>query len=358
MTAMEVAFKRAVEGAWPERRVVGARIMRQVARVPAPLLAARTTGRCEFRPDAVVARIDTDPEGARATGVTFIDRTLGTRQSVTARMVFLCASTIESVRLLLNSASPAHPRGLANRSGQLGRGLMDNTYVFFAGNTEGFEPLPADGDPYDSGRGVGFLMPQFRNVGGQDADFLRGYAVCGGIGRGGASWWIGSFGSMLRYEENKVTIDPRRTDAWGIPAVRIECRHGENERRMVADQIRSLREMMAAAGLMVSGMGRNPLERLVSRALRSAFSSADNVLLPGAAIHECGGAVMGTDPARSVLNPYNQAWDVPNLFVTDASSFPTCPAVNLTNTIMALTVRACDHAARLLERGELATASS
>jgi choline dehydrogenase-like flavoprotein len=353
MTAREAAFKRAVEAAWPERRVVGARIMRQASRVPPALEAARATGRCDFRADAVVARIEVDDASGRARGVTFTDRLGRTSQTVLARLVVLCASTIESVRLLLNSAGPAHPRGLANRSGQLGLGIMDNTYVFFAGNTDGFEPMPEDVDAYDFSRGVGFLMPQFRNVVRRDAPFRRGYAVCGGIGRGGSSWWIGSFGSMLRYEENRVTIDAGRTDAWGIPVARIRCVHGENERQMLEDQIRSLREMMAAAGLVESGMGRNALERLVSRSLRFAYGAADNVLFPGAAIHECGGAVMGTDPARSVLDPFNQAWDVPGLFVTDASCFPTCPAVNLTNTIMALTARACDHAAGLLERGEL-----
>ena len=66
----------------------------------------------------------------------------------------------------------------------------------------------------------------------------------------------------------------------------------------------------------------------------------------GAAIHECGGARMGDDPAKSVLNAYNQCWDVKNLFVTDGSCFPSSGTVGPALTIMALTARACDYIAK------------
>jgi choline dehydrogenase-like flavoprotein len=65
----------------------------------------------------------------------------------------------------------------------------------------------------------------------------------------------------------------------------------------------------------------------------------------GAAIHECGGARMGTDPANSVLNEVNQSWDIPNLFVTDGASFVSNSTVGPALTIMALTARASEFIA-------------
>jgi choline dehydrogenase-like flavoprotein len=85
-------------------------------------------------------------------------------------------------------------------------------------------------------------------------------------------------------------------------------------------------------------------------------SSQTELSPPGSSAHEMGTARMGSDPATSVLNAHNQAWDVPNLFVTDAASFPSSGHRNPTLTIMALTVRACGYLADRLEeckRGEL-----
>lgn len=73
----------------------------------------------------------------------------------------------------------------------------------------------------------------------------------------------------------------------------------------------------------------------------------------GAAIHETGGARMGDDPRTSVLNRFNQSWDVPNLFVTDGSSFPTGGVSGATLTIMAVTVRACEYIAKNYFAGKL-----
>ncbi len=84
----------------------------------------------------------------------------------------------------------------------------------------------------------------------------------------------------------------------------------------------------------------DPFTRFV---FRRAFRKSLSI---GAAIHECGGARMGGDPAAWVLNEYNQSWDVPNLFVTDASCYVSNGIVGPTLTIMALTARACDYIAR------------
>jgi choline dehydrogenase-like flavoprotein len=352
-TAQETTLREVVEGRWPGRRVVSAPIMRQASRVPPTLVAARNTGRCDIRCHSMATRIELDSRLNQARGVSFLDRTSRKSHTVQARVVVLCASTIESIRLLFNSGCSRHPNGLGNSSGLLGHGFMDNTFVSFFGKTDDFERPPRASDLYDPSRGVGFIVPQFRNVTSRDMDFRRSYTICGAVGRGGPFWWMSCFGSMLPYPENCITIHPSRKDAWGISVPHVRLAYRDNEWKMLADQKQSLQEMMAAAGLKQAEWGSTRRQRLVLRHLSRAISYDDAVLLPGSAIHECGGAPMGSDPKNSVLNDFNRCWDIPNVFVTDASSFVTCPAVNLTNTIMALTARACDHIVRLWKSGDL-----
>jgi choline dehydrogenase-like flavoprotein len=186
-------------------------------------------------------------------------------------------------------------------------------------------------------------------VGGSDADFLRGYEVELGISsrvggwrrslRGGGSradgrFWMRAFGEVLPSFENRVTLEHGRTDAWGIPIVRIECAYGENEEKMAADQARSMREMVEAAGWRVE-------------------SHSDRLAAPGLSVHEMGTARMGTDPESSVLDPHNQCWEVPNLFVTDGACFPSGGHQNPTLTMMALTARACERIAGRMAAGDL-----
>ncbi len=118
LTPEEAAFKAAVEARFPFRRVIAARIaMHDEGRLPSTLQAAENTGRLVLRSDAVVSRLRIDAATGAATGVEFVDRTTKTRHEVRAKVVVLCASTIESVRILLNSVCPRHPAGIGNSSG-------------------------------------------------------------------------------------------------------------------------------------------------------------------------------------------------------------------------------------------------
>ncbi len=161
------------------------------------------------------------------------------------------------------------------------------------------------------------------------------------------------FGEMLAYYDNRITIHPKRTDHWGIPIPKIRLAITDNERALMRAQVRGLREMAESSGYHVNFVGSalgldskkvwpdaDPVSRLI---FRLGFPMS---LAMGAAIHECGGARMGNDPARSVLNEYNQSWDVPNLYVTDASCYVSNGGVGPTLTIMALTARACEHIAQ------------
>ena len=372
LTAAEEAFKAQVEAKWPERSVVSWRYAaHNLKRVPLPILAAKETGRLTIRANAVVKRITVDASSGKATGAEFVDRLTKKTESAKANIVVLCASTIESVRLLLNSATARQPDGLANSSGLVGRYFMDQTPSQIYGTIPEFKGWELDdaapADPFYTPAG-GVYIPRFQNLDGvTHPKFKRGFGVQGAIGRGvipddrPAIFGLMGFGETLPYYENCITLNKRRKDAWGIPAVHIKCALTANEHELLQEQTRSIRAMVEACGYKVifsgSALGLEPevkafpdadwLSRLI---FRSSFKKSMAV---GAAIHECGGARMGDDPGKSVLNQFNQSWDVKNLFVTDGSCFPSSGTVGPALTIMAVTARACDYIAREYKAGQL-----
>ena len=185
-------------------------------------------------------------------------------------MVVLCASTIESLRIMLNSRSDRHRQGLGNSSGILGHNLMDHVHVVLSGPHEDTE---AGGvgqtDAFDFGKIGGFYVPKHRNPTPVRGPYLRGFGMLGGIGRGYPFWHLTAQGEMLPRFENKITQDPRKKDAWGIPAARIDLAYSENENNMIADALETMRRMASTAGLMVrSTPAGRPLHNLAFRMLR------------------------------------------------------------------------------------------
>jgi choline dehydrogenase-like flavoprotein len=317
------------------------------------LPAAQETGRLTLRPFSVVHSVMYDPRTGKASGVRVIDANTNEVLEFRARIIFLNASALESARILLNSTTERWPNGLANSSGALGKYVMDHWMGSGAnGTVPGLEDRTTSGN-----RPNGTYLPRFRNVTTRQSDFLRGYAYQGGGGRGG--WGRGSsmpgfgralkealrtpgpwgfqlygFGECLPRETNFVELDPVVKDKWGIPALRIHCRFGDNERAAQRDAATQAAEMLEAAGL---------------RDVRP-FTN-DNA--PGLTIHEMGTARMGRDPHTSVLNGWNQSWDVPNLFCTDGACMASTANQNPSITYMALTARAAAHAVDLMRRREI-----
>jgi choline dehydrogenase-like flavoprotein len=311
---------------------------------------ALETGQCTLIPNAMVYKVLVDPDRHRARGVLYIDRTTRQAKEVYGRVVVLSAQALESVRILLNSA----PDGLANSSGALGHYLMDHLWV--AGGATGELPEAAEdvvvGGPERPG---GIYLIRFRNTFTEkDPRFLRGY---GFQGEGGStmSWnapgfgedlkrrvkdpvttmRLVGFGECLPYFENRVEIDRDVVDAFGIPVLRIHMAWGENERKMIPDMADTAAEMLEATG------ARNI----------QPFAYQDRI--PGYGIHEMGVARMGTDAKTSVLNQFQQCWDVDNLFVMDAAGFTSGACQNPTLTIMALTVRSTEYLMEEMRTGEL-----
>jgi len=143
-----------------------------------------------------------------------------------------------------------------------------------------------------------------------------------------------AFGETLPRRDNFCELDPTVTDEWGIPALRIHGSLGPNEEAMRFDMVSSAVEMLEASG----GKDIQPI--------------TDSYAL-GEGIHEMGSARMGRDPRTSVLNGWNQAHDVPNLFVTDGACMTSASCVNPSLTYMALTARAVDYAVDQIRRGDL-----
>lgn len=344
-TRIEDAFLSNVEQRLPHIRVTHGRTARYDSeRIPLPLRLAMKTGRLDLRTDAVVRRILTDGRSGRATGVEYVDRSARTTHVVGGRLVVVCASAIESVRILLNSRSSKHPHGVGGSSGRLGRYLCDHVTVALTGDVDeaDAEASPAE-DAFDFAA-TGLYIPSFCTA--ESTNFPGGYGVQVGIGRGKPTWGMFALGEMKPRPENRVSLDPVKHDAWGIPAARIECGHSADEVKMVAHMRRTLPEIAAAGGLRVDAnldLGRG---NIIFRMLRSRVFTGYGAYWPGAAIHETGGARMGEKPDDSVLNPVCQCWDAENVFVTDGACFVSSGFQNHTLTMMALTVRACEFIAR------------
>jgi choline dehydrogenase-like flavoprotein len=373
LTGAESDFKARTEQHWPGRRAISWRYMPPNARrVPQPILAALETSRLTIRADAIVRQILTDPSSGNATGIEFIDRHSKEVHTANATAVMVCASPIESVRLLLNSAGGKHPNGLGNSSGTLGRYFMDQIPNLIMGTVPGRTGWEADDTvPPDPFYGVtgGVYVPRYENLAGvTNSNFIRGFSYQGTIGRlyspadRPAKFGIMGFGEMLPHVDNRITLHPSRKDAWGIPIPHIDIGMRENEIAMVREQSRAIKEMAENARLDIEFVGSNlGLEEQG----RGVFPDADwfsrtlfrmnfrNSMTIGAAIHESGGARMGSDPVNSVVNANNQCWDAPNVFVTDASSFASGGCAGTTLTLMALTIRASEYVANQLARGEL-----
>ncbi len=319
------------------------------------LPAARKTRRMTLVPNAVAREILVDGNG-KPNGVSYVHRVTKQEHRVYGKVIVVCASALESTRLLLLSKSRFHPAGLGNSSGVLGRYLMDHTIGVGAG---GWLPALA-GRPteWDDGRVNGLYIPRYRNLKTRHPNYIRGWGHQGGGARGmfpnharnGVDFgsalkqrvrnhWVypiglGCWGEMLARWDNYVEIDPNVKDAWGIPALHIVCSHGDNELKMAEDMVESSLEMLHKAGAEITYVNRKPR-------------------LPGACIHEMGTCRMGADPKKSVLNKWNQSWDCKNLFVTDASCFTSSACANPTLTAMAITARAAGYIVDQFRQGNL-----
>lgn len=319
------------------------------------LPAAAATGNMTLRPNSIVHELIYDEKAGKATGVKVLDAETGEQMEFYARIIFLCASTMGSTFILLNSVSSRFPNGFGNESDQLGRNIMDHHLgVGASGEMDGFD------DSYYTGRRAnGIYIPRYRNIGKDKRDYLRGFGYQGGGSRQGWSrmvaelslgaklkeevatpgkWTIGigGFGEVLPDPTNRVTINREKKDKHGLPTLLFDTEFKANDFSMRKDMANDAAEMLDAAG---------------AQNVRSFDNPSSHGL--GLGIHEMGTARMGKDPKTSVLNRFNQVHACKNVFVTDGSFMTSAACVNPSLTYMAFTARAASYAVSELKKGNL-----
>lgn len=319
------------------------------------LPAAERTGNLTLRPNSIVGEVIYDPNTKKASGVKVIDATTKEEMVFNAKVIFLCASSIASASILMQSKSDRFPNGMGNDSDQLGRNIMDHHLGAGAnGKFDGFS------DKYYKGRRPnGIYIPRFKNLNdtSKSKNYIRGFGYQGGASRknwkesiaelgvgaelkeailkpGGWTMGVGGFGEILPYEDNKMTLDYNQLDGWGLPTVTFDAEIRENELNMRNDMTQSAAEMLTKAGFRDVKMN----------------NSKYNI---GHGIHEMGTARMGRNPKTSVLNGNNQVHAVPNVYVTDGAFMASSSCVNPSLTYMAFTARAANHAVQELKKGNI-----
>lgn len=329
---------------------------------------ALDTGKLDVVTDAMVREVTLDKRG-NASGVRVIDRTTGTEMHVTARVVVLAASALETVRILLNSRSASFPQGLANSSGKLGKYIMDTVGASLVGQIPRLESLPPHNEDGVSGGHMYAPWWLYKEQLAGKLDFGRGYHIEFGGGRNmpsafttaGIEWLTGGsygakfkedqrryYGSMMYFsgrgemlpnENSYCEIDPVVKDKWGIPVLRFHWKWSSHEINQAAHMQKTFAQLIESMGGKVRGA--------VQTDGRKAIAYGGEI------IHEVGGAIMGDDARTSVTDRWCQTWDVKNLFLTDGAPFPSNADKNPTLTIMANAWRVADHILDRMRRKEL-----
>ena len=299
-------------------------------------------GGTKLRPHARVLRIEKGRDG-RATGAVFVDRNSGEAEFQAAKIVIVAANGVGTPRLLLASDN------LANSSDQVGRNLLHHTLVAMQMWVE---------EPIESHMGyVGSMISREFAETDVSRGFVNGFqfncltgtssageAAAGWLtdtkapwGRDHHSWFekrfghsIGVFaiGDDLPNPNNRITIDPTVRDDSGLPAAKLFYEPGENDRRMMNFQLDRLVDIAKATGAFDYKL--------------TDYRDAQGVYRTPA-WHMIGTCRMGADPETSVVNKWQQSWDVPNLFIVDGSVLATGGVVNPTSTISALALRAATY---------------
>ena len=322
------------------------------------------TGNLDIITEAMVREVTVGKDG-KATGVLYIDKRTGKEERATARVVVLSASGCESARILLNSKSALFPNGLANGSGKVGRYLMDTVGSSVSGHIPAMENCPPHNE--DGASGMHMYMPwwKYKEQLGGKLDFARGYHIEFGGGRDmpgmgvfnpnessygkkfkdearryyGATLDFAGRGEMIPNDDSYCEIDPEKKDRYGIPVLRFYWKWSDHEKKQAVHMQRTFKDIIETmGGKVLSNVQLDPEKAIMAG---------------GTIIHEVGTTCVGADPQKSVLNQWSQAWEIPNLFVTDGGPFASNADKNPTLSIMALAMRSCTYLAEEMRKGSI-----
>jgi len=333
------------------------------------IFPAMKTGNLELRTSAMVREVLVGRDGM-ATGVSYVDKKTRNEVEVRGKIVVLAASCCESARLLLNSKSSQFPNGLANSSGLVGRYVMDTVGSAVSGFLPILQDLPPQNE--DGVGGMHLYMPWwlYKEQAANKMPFARGYHIEIGGGRNipnagtlggyperflgggygvemkrnlrklyGCDVHFSGRGEMIPNEDSYCEIDPNVVDQWGIPVLKFHFKWSQ-------DEILQAKHMQETFEQIIEGMG-----GIVTR--KSGEDKNWGIARGGEIIHEVGATQMGDNPKKSVLNQYCQAWDVKNLFITDAAPFVSNADKNPTLSISALGWRTSEYIADQVKKFNL-----
>lgn len=315
---------------------------------------AEKTGLLTIRPHSVVHSLIYDEKIGKATGVKVIDANTKEELIISAPIIFINASALNTNLILLNSKSQRFPNGLGNDNGLLGKYVCFHNYRAYAGGKiEGFN------DKYVYGKNpTECIIANYRNLKSNDTDFFGGYTIFSGAYRvrkdklpdseiqigadfkdalsEAGDWYVYMYmqGETLPQSSNRVYLSHTEKDQWGIPLLVTDVDYTDNDDKMVADFLKEAEDMLDKIGCI-------------------EIYSGDNHQAPGLDIHEMGGVRMGKSPEDSLLNEFNQLHHCKNVFVTDGACMTSTGNQSPSILYMALTARAADYAAKQWKAGVL-----
>ncbi|MFL0788645.1 MAG: GMC oxidoreductase [Prochlorococcus sp.] len=343
----------AEDGAWPLYSSPGSTLARAIA-----------TGRVDVLSEHMAERLVMSADRRSAEAVIVVDQRNGSRHQLHGSLIVLCASTIQSLRLLLNSEVGQHGDGFVDPSGILGCHLMDHVSIcrFFAFPRQLFSASETREKAAPLSGAGSFFFPFGRHFNNnQSPGFSGGYGLWGGIDRfdppaafkkypDSVTGFLIGHGEVLPDRRNRVTLSAQ-TDPWGIPIPQISCCWRANELAMVKHMQRTIAEIVASAGGTIQPF--KDLFRLpfLEKFLQGAVALGEAAPPPGYYVHEVGGAPMGDAESISVVNRFNQLWRCRNVLVVDGACWPTSGWQSPTLTMMAITRRACLQALRRNDGG-------
>ncbi len=317
------------------------------------LKKALLTGKVEILPNHIVERLILSNDQSVAEGLIGINSVTNNRIKIYSKLIILCASTIQSIKILLNSSESIHSKGLIEPSGKLGSFLMDHI------STCRFFSLPIkskDKSKRNELTGAGSFFIPFGNHPDNttDINFIRGYGIWGAIDRfdpptilktmpDTKTGFLIGHGEVLAYEDNKLSLS-KELDKWGLPIPHIDFTWKENELNMVSHMNKTIEKCVKASGGQI-----HPIQELIKIPLlkeivNNSFALKSDPPPPGYYVHEVGGARMSNNSSQGVLDKWNRLWQCQNVLVVDGACWPTSAWQSPTLTMMAIARRACIEA--------------
>ena len=318
------------------------------------LKEAIKTGNVQILTNHLVQSFETNKETELATKIKLINTKNGLKKELDCELIVLCASTISTLKILINSEKKFFDKGFNDSSGKLGKYLMDHISICKFFTMPEFQPIKGQESIKTgilSGAGSFFLpfgseLPNKREV-----DFLRGYGTWGAIDRLNlpkfmqkdpreSVGFLISHGEVLPKDSNKIELSDK-ADEWNIPIPKISFKWSTNEFKMVEHMKQTIHASIQA----VNGKQRSIDEiykiPFTKNLLKESMALSGEPPPPGYYIHEVGGARMGTTEENSVVDKWNRLWRCKNVIVADGSCWPTSSWQSPTLTMMAICRRAC-----------------